>query len=239
MIAARLSDIDANAGSRWPRHTLIWPVASERTRMRAEARDEQMREALDLWRVRDWPLVVRRNDDHAPACGGVAAGLPLPRSRGKSRLAFHLPGAGVARWAPPLALGAVARALPPARRRPLAALDAAARDVHVRLSVFGSVAWQVITGLDYLHDDSDVDLLFRPASVGEIDIVASLYERWECDVCRRIDGEILFPGGDAVAWREWVHAERGARVLAKNIDRVALVERSTLQARLAAAMVAS
>jgi phosphoribosyl-dephospho-CoA transferase len=232
MIAARRGGVIAHVGSRWPRHALIWPVVSERARMRAEARDEQIRAALDLWCARDWPLVVRRNDD-APAWGGVAAGLPLPPSHGRLRLAFHLPGNGIARCAPPRALGAVARVLPPAWRRPLAALDDATRKAHVHLSVFGSAAWQAITGLGYLHDDSDVDLLFRPASVDEIDLVTSLYERCERDTHRRIDGEILFPGGDAVAWREWAQAERSARVLAKSIDRVALVERKTLSGRLA------
>jgi phosphoribosyl-dephospho-CoA transferase len=232
MIAARWSDVDANAGSPWPRHALIWPVVSERARMVAEARDEQIRAALDLWCARDWPLVVRRND-HAPAWGGVAAGLPLPPSHGKSRLAFHLSGTGIARCAPPLALGVVACALPPEWRGPLVALDDATRKAHVCLSVFGSAAWQAITGLGYLHDDSDVDLLFRPASVDEIDLVTSLYERCERAMHRRIDGEILFPGGDAVAWREWARAERSACVLAKSIDRVALVERKTLAGRLA------
>jgi phosphoribosyl-dephospho-CoA transferase len=232
MIAGRRSDTDANAGWRWRRHALIWPVASERVRMRDEAHDDHTLASLDLWCARDWPLVVRRND-HAPARGGVSAGLPLPPSHGKSRLAFHLPGNAIARCSPPLELGAVARALPPAWRRPLAALDDAARNVHVHLSVFGSAAWQSITGLGYLHDDSDVDLLFRPASVDEIDIVASLYERCERDMHRRIDGEIMFPGDDAVAWREWAHAERGRDVLAKNIGRVALVPRPTLHARLA------
>jgi phosphoribosyl-dephospho-CoA transferase len=236
MNAVRRCDAFARSGSPLARHTLIWPTASERARMRAEARDDQVRMTLDLWCARDWPLVVRRNDDSAPA-GGVAAGLPLPPSQGKLRLAFDLPGAGIARCAPPLALGAVARALPPAWQRPLADLDDAARKAHVSLSVFGSAAWQAITGLVYLHDDSDVDLLFRPTDVDEIGFVVSLYERWERDTRRRIDGEILFPDDDAVAWREWASAERGACVLAKSIDGVALVERRTLSARLARGMV--
>jgi phosphoribosyl-dephospho-CoA transferase len=207
--------------------------------MRAVARNEPMREALDLWCARDWPLVVRRNDDIGMVSPGrVAAGLPLPPSHGKGRLALHLQGSGIARCKAPLALGAVAHALPPLWQRPLAALDDATRNVNVHLSVFGSAAWQAITGLDYLHDDSDVDLLFRPANLDEIDIVASLYEKCERDIGRRIDCEILFPGDDAVAWREWAQAERSACVLAKNVDRVALVKRSTLQARLAASPVA-
>jgi phosphoribosyl-dephospho-CoA transferase len=238
MIAARRRDIIAQVGSRWPRHTLIWPLASEHARIMAEARDEPRRAALDLWRAHDWPLVVRRNDDIGMvSLDRVAAGLPLPPSHGKSRLALHLRCSGIARCEAPLALGAVARTLPPPWQRPLAALDDATRKAHVHLSVFGSAAWQAITGLDYLHDDSDLDLLFRPANVDEIDRVVSLYERWERETHRRIDGEILFSGGDAVAWREWAHAERGARVLAKNIDRVALVKRSTLRARLARPMV--
>ena len=236
MIAPRRGDILAQVGSRWPRHTLLWPAATERVRMRAEAREESGRAAVDLWFTRDWPFVVRRNDHGAISTSAeIAIGLPLPPSCGKTRLAFHVPGTSVARFAPPLALGVVARAIPHAWQRPLVALDETTRKAGISLSVFGSAAWQAITGLAYLHADSDLDVLFRPANVDEIDVAAALFERWEHSAHRRIDGEILFPGDVAVAWREWVYAERGACVLAKNVDDVALIERSILQARLAAA----
>ena len=165
--------------------------------------------------------------------------LPAPPSSGKTRLAFHVSGTGVVRFAPPLALAVVARAMPHAWQPPLAALDDATRKMGVCLSVFGSAAWRAITGLDYLRDDSDIDVLFRPTNADEIDAVAALFERWEHSAHRRIDGEILFPGDAAVAWREWAYAERGARVLAKSADRVALIERSALQARLPSAPMAA
>jgi phosphoribosyl-dephospho-CoA transferase len=46
-----------------------------------------------------------------------------------------------------------------------------------------------------------------------------------------LDGEIIFPSGQAVAWKEWRNAAStaiGTRVLVKRIDCVLLAEPATL-----------
>jgi phosphoribosyl-dephospho-CoA transferase len=43
-----------------------------------------------------------------------------------------------------------------------------------------------------------------------------------------LDGEVLFPSGDAVAWKEWVGAGYSERVLAKCRDTVRLARREEL-----------
>jgi phosphoribosyl-dephospho-CoA transferase len=122
--------------------------------------------------------------------------------------------------------------LPPAWQRPLASLDKAALRVGVRFRVFGSAAWQALTGLDYLQADSDLDLVLRPIDGAEIAAATEILERWEAAEERRADVEIVFPGEDAVAWREWTNRDASV-LLVKNPERVALVRRAELVARLA------
>jgi phosphoribosyl-dephospho-CoA transferase len=94
--------------------------------------------------------------------------------------------------------------------------------------VFGSLAMQTLTGERYLGDSSDIDLLLRPRDHAQLAaglaLVASHAGRLP------LDGEIEFPLGHAVSWKEWLGActDPADRVLAKRLDAVALLRRDTL-----------
>ncbi len=218
-----------------PRHTLVWPVTAAWNDLLAQAPDAGARVAIARSLAAAWPLVVRRVDPPAaPPPAEVAVGLPLPPAEGKRRLAFALQRRQVARHAPPLSLWRVAAALPSPWQRPLATLDRDAQALGVTLRVFGSAAWQALTGLAYLGEDSDIDLVFRPAAPAQLDATLALFDAWETRADRRVDAEIVFAGERAAAWREWRQADGAdARVLVKSQAGVALVARADLLASLA------
>jgi phosphoribosyl-dephospho-CoA transferase len=218
-----------------PRHTLVWPVAEAHARLAAQMRDDEARAALSEWFECARPFVVRRADaspKRSRAVGDVDAGFPLPPDRGKRRIALTLARGDLACHSAPLTLAHVANALPPPWRASLAALDADARALGGTLRVFGSAAWQAITGLAYLRDDSDVDVLYVPDGRAQLDRMFALFERFERTAGHRIDAEIGFAGDAAVAWREWRDARDGSHVLAKARSGVALLARADLLARL-------
>lgn len=72
----------------------------------------------------------------------------------------------------------------------------------ITFGVYGSLAWEVISGESYRHQASDIDLICEIASKGQLMIalgeLALAADRLPC----RLDGEIRFPDGNAVAWRE-------------------------------------
>ena len=68
--------------------------------------------------------------------------------------------------------------------------------------------------------------------MGEIDTAIALFEEFERRTAIRLDGEIVFPGGDAVAWREWNCAKSDGRVLVKSLTGAALVPKTALAGRL-------
>ena len=213
-----------------PRHTLAWPATAARADLLSQAIDAGARVALARWLDAALPLVVRRADASAlePA-PRVHLGLPLPPDQGKRRLAFVLAPKHVSRCAPPPTLQRVGAALPVPWRRPLAALDRDARDLGVTLRVFGSAAWQTLTGFAYLRAGSDVDLLLRPDSSEQLDATLELFDRFEAAAGLRIDAEILFADDRAVAWREWRQAASADdRVLVKSLAGAALARRADL-----------
>jgi phosphoribosyl-dephospho-CoA transferase len=96
--------------------------------------------------------------------------------------------------------------------------------------VYGSLAMQSLTGRSYVTQDSDIDLLCEPRSEKDLQYIVALLSRHARHL--PLDGEIVFPSGQAVAWKEWVGAmqkDTGARVLAKHLDAVALMRTAQLR----------
>jgi phosphoribosyl-dephospho-CoA transferase len=209
------------------RHDLVWLTPAGWDAALAGLPGAE-RASLLQWRVEDWPAVVRR-PDAGIAPDQVALGValpPVPGSGYKPRVALHAPRAAISRHEAAIPLARAAEAAPPAWRAPLLAL--AARAPACGLRSYGSLALQAITGLHYLRPSSDIDLLLAPADRTELEEGIVLLSEHAAHL--PLDGEIVFPCGAAVAWKEWCAG--GARVLAKSISEVRLADRAALLATL-------
>ncbi|MBO9535336.1 malonate decarboxylase holo-[acyl-carrier-protein] synthase [Herbaspirillum sp.] len=212
------------------RHHLIWLNEAGWQRARERAADARQREAMEHWRRNRWPVVVRRADaDAAPGeiCAGIA--LPPDAQGNKPRIALRLQASEVAASRAPFLLRDIAAArlasLPPAWHAPMAQLQQDMARAGIALAVFGSLAWQVATGQPYLRGSSDIDLLFEPASREQLAQGVRLLAYHAMFL--PLDGEIVFPGGAAVSWKEWRQvAVKGGdpdnKVLVKTPDAVRL-----------------
>lgn len=204
---------------------LVWLTAIGWHTAIAAARDEH-KTALTLWESQDWPVVARRLDVDAGA-DEVCLGLPLPPDSAgvKVRIALRARVADISRLSPAMLLRDAATV------RDVQALcdDAGA----LPLRVFGSVAMQALTGLQYLSPTSDVDVLFHPASRLQLEEGVALLVRHAERL--PLDGEIVFPGGAAVSWKEWQMAmTHPAKVLVKDLQSVRLADTASLLATLEA-----
>lgn len=186
---------------------------------------------VDAWRLAGLPLIGRRADaDSGPdeVCVGLAL-APDPASRAKVRLAARVARADVERVLPPLGLDAVAAAVPVHWQAPYRALLHDTAGAALPLQVFGSLALQAMTGLPYLTASSDIDLLFYPATRSQLAHAISLLDKHAQAL--PLDGEIVFPQGEAVSWREWrdvVHGDTHGRVLVKGRQAVRLASCAAL-----------
>ena len=93
----------------------------------------------------------------------------------------------------------------------------------LQLRVYGSYGWQAITGMDYVHAASDMDVLVNARTLSEAFKASTAINNWSAPC--RVDGEVVFPSGYAVPWRELSQAHAGAvgQVLVKHRQSAALM----------------
>jgi len=209
-------------GERPPgRHDLVF-VSPEGWRAMLDARDDLAADSLlARWPKMRWPTIRRR----ALPCEatGLALGLPLPPSAGKKRVSFVVDIDHVVSVARPPSLRQ-ARAYAPCNWWPtLDRLDELALRHSVDARVFGSLAWQALTGLDYVTGRSDLDVLFEFRRETDIDRFVADVAAIETDAPMRLDGELMGADGAAVNWREF-HGG-ASELLVKSLERVVLLGR--------------
>ncbi|WP_096472945.1 malonate decarboxylase holo-[acyl-carrier-protein] synthase [Burkholderia stabilis] len=187
------------------RHTLVtltaagWGAAFARDP--ALAADPLVRE----WAERGWPLIVRRASPDEADAGRVPLGLPLPPAAGKRRIALNVAADALATVGTLPALTDVLAAAPDAWHAPLRELDALGVRCGVQGRVFGSLAWQALTGERYLGASSDLDIVFPLPTAASLAPLLGGLAAIDARAPMRIDGELLRDDGAGVNWRE-LHA---------------------------------
>lgn len=210
------------------RHQLVRLTDAGWQRVLDRPWDEQARDCLAHWAAQRLPLVVTRQPSAAMAtdmgrgCAtasatamalgmastaaavpmpAIAVGLAAPQRWQRRRLALSVSPQDVA-WfdefprADQLAL--------PSRSRDWRSLALALHALGAVARVYGSHGWQLLSGLACVHARSDLDLWVAVHDAAQADAVAALLGTFdEGGSTPRLDGELLFPGGRAVAWREW------------------------------------
>jgi phosphoribosyl-dephospho-CoA transferase len=227
----------------------VWIHPECREAVAAQVTEDAMQTQVAAWLAADRPLVVARqpvadvgaghareqenNRGHGPLLQFkpsliaeiISVGLALPPAHGKRRIALSVATHDIARYTLPLRLADAIAHGPAEWQTALAGLDAAAKIIDIELRVFGSLAWQALSGIQYLTPQSDIDLLWQPLSHAQLQQGIALLARWEQDSGLRADGEILFGGSSAVSWREWATLKSGddQRVLVKRERSAGLV----------------
>jgi phosphoribosyl-dephospho-CoA transferase len=204
------------------RHDLVY-VSPRGWRAMLAARGDLADDSLVArWSDEGWPMIRRRATPGEPT--GVALGLPLPPSAGKRRLSFLLQTDDIISIARPPLLISASGSAPPGWWPTLDRLGELALRHSVEARVFGSLAWRILTGLDYLTDRSDLDLLLDVRRETDLDRLAADVAAIEAQAPVRLDGELVREDGAAVNWRE-LRAGTG-EVLVKSIEGVGLIDRN-------------
>jgi len=205
------------------RHQIAWLGEAAWRRVQLGEEDATARDCLAHWASRRLPLVVTRQA--GLGCGDtIALGLPAPGRWARRRIALSVPRDEVLYFDEfPLASHLLSLLPAPARpawRRLCADLkqcDAAAR-------VYGSHGWQLLSALDHVRAGSDIDLWLAVSDPAQADAVAARLQSVTGGL-PRLDGELVFDDGSAVAWREWLawRAGRVKSLLVKTLTGSALV----------------
>ncbi|WFU05127.1 malonate decarboxylase holo-[acyl-carrier-protein] synthase (plasmid) [Rhizobium sp. CB3171] len=183
--------------------------------------EAEMEPDLLAWATLGRPTIFRRRICSDPT-DIIPLGLPLPPGMGRKRLALACPPTAVIRTAPPPLLRDVLPAAPARWRPTIGAL----LEANASCRCFGSLAWQYLTGLSYLIDTSDLDLLVECRSSTDAMRATALLNYVAERAPMRIDAELITPCGTAVQWREWLSGN--PELLVKSHTGSALIAREAL-----------
>jgi phosphoribosyl-dephospho-CoA transferase len=167
------------------------------------------------------PLIARR-----PAPGdtaGIPAGLPLPPSAGKKRIPLVVQPEDIVAVQPPPLLGDVIGTAPQSWRPALRQIVDLGASHACEARVFGSLAWQFITGLVYLTETSDVDLLLSFSARSNVKALLGGLGNIEALAPMRLDGELIREDGAGVTWHEV--RTSAEQILVKTLRDISLVEK--------------
>ena len=212
------------------RHQLVWLDEYAWHRVLAQASSTapglpapspQVQDCLAHWAQQRWPLVVTRQSAAAVAGapdGLLALGLSAPARWGRCAIGVTASLRGVIRDGEFPHAFELGPRLPAAAQAGWALLCERLARLDVAARVYGSHGWQQLTGMDYVHDRSDIDLLLDVSNAAQADQASALLLAADSGPLR-IDGELVFEEGAAVAWREWPRFRSGQadRILVKRL----------------------
>lgn len=203
------------------RHNIVRVDATHWRTALAAPLTKQHAGLVDAWFALGHPAVVRRSgEEETRAAWTVALGIPLPLSNGKLRIPLLLAADAIVTIEPPPILESAISSAPVAWHGALRELDTAGKNEGIAFSVYGSLAWQYLTGERYVTEGSDIDLLWKPLNQRQAERGLALLSRWERNSGLRADGELRLPDDSCVSWRELLTAQR--TVLVKHERWVAL-----------------
>lgn len=185
------------------RHQLMYLSGAGWQTVLGRSWDAEALACLQHWAAHRLPLVVTRQPLQPEVIGRhVTLGLSAPPAWGRRLLSLQLPPAALG-WIDEFPFAAeVVKQVPGATRRKVRSLIGALERRGIRTRTYGSYGWQCLTGLEYVHGCSDLDLWFAVESTAQAD--EAVEQLLACVPPQlRLDGELVFPDGAAVAWREW------------------------------------
>lgn len=206
------------------RHNRVWLCEAGWQRALEAVPDVYVAE-IKQWVDNNWPAIVRREESgmaQDKICLGIALPPPLHQGR-KIRIPFSACTSEVVRHEAPLDMAGAISAMPSAWLAPFAALSQAAGSRQLKFHIYGAVAMQAETRLPYIGASSDIDLLFYPKTRKQLQEGLSLLQEYVRLL--PLDGEIIFPCGRAVAWKEWAFTAENPesmRVITKSMHGVNL-----------------
>ncbi len=200
------------------RNQLVWLTGAAWQALLAAAWDAQARAILGHWQSQQLPLVVCRQ--RLPeSLQRISLGLPAPLQWERRKLALDVAAEDIAGSGsfPLLADTPLAITHADALQDLLQHTDA----LQVQLRVYGSFGWQQLCGLPCVRESSDLDVLAHVPDLGTAGQVVWLLQGLR--LTWRVDGELVFPNGWALPWREY------AQLIGGKVDRVLVKERCGAQ----------
>jgi phosphoribosyl-dephospho-CoA transferase len=192
------------------RHQLAWLSSQAWEQVLAKPWDEVSGACLMHWCHHGLPLVVTTQASPGLDHEHMALGLPAPLQWQRRRMSLMVLRSQAAKWGAFPELNELCKHLPEHQRPAWQALADDLKAMKRTARVHGSHGWQLLTQLACVRKGSDIDVTVSVDGLASADVVAArLHQSHGPEM--PIDGELVWPDGRAVSWREW-QAWRAGRV---------------------------
>lgn len=209
------------------RHDLAYVRAGSSFSFLCGEGSKELIAAVSAWIATGHPLVVCRQGSDAEQ---VQLALTLPTLQGRQRVAARFKHEDLIRVSPAIEIRDCLAGLDARAAQVLSELNSSIQKCGASVGVFGSLAWESLTGESYRHEASDVDLICDVTSHLQLEACLDALEEAAGKLAFRLDGELRFPNGEAVAWRELANHRNSpqAKILVKGPVDVSLKPASSV-----------
>jgi phosphoribosyl-dephospho-CoA transferase len=204
------------------RHDLVW-LNPEIDAGKFASKDQE--EQVRIWVKNNFPMVVARQSyPLAKESNQIILGFTLPSAPMRTRVLLTADRAAIIQHRRPILLCDAIQFAPENWRANMVKLNELFEKSGVTARIYGSLSSEIFTGIKYLDEASDLDLLLvcgEDTKLNELLIQLETFPEMP-----RIDGEILSPSGWATSWRELATVLRSAtqrQVLAKSDDEICMI----------------
>jgi phosphoribosyl-dephospho-CoA transferase len=154
-----------------------------------------------IWFAAGYPGIVRR--PCVTRDNKLCLGIPLPPEQGKLRISSEVPESAVISVESPPKLEDCLSSAPASYQESLNSLHDKLNIAGISANIIGSLGWEKITGLSYLTDKSDLDLLFIVNSKSEFSKINDILSEWHPNAKGKYDIEIMLSNGNGFLWKEY------------------------------------
>jgi phosphoribosyl-dephospho-CoA transferase len=144
------------------------------------------------WIAHGRPLVMARQPATAP---GALLGLTLPLHSERKRLTIKVDRSSIVAVQPALTLARCLALLPADAAAVLGELESRINGSKARIGIFGSLAWEALSGETYRHAASDIDIICDVATLAQFEVALAALQQAAAELPCALDGEIRFPDG--------------------------------------------
>jgi len=185
--------------SQFRRHDLVWlDPQIDAGKFASELQAEFVRS----WVKQDFPFIVaRQSDEQARESNQIILGFTLPSAPSRTRVMLKANRHSIIRHSRPILLSETINFAPESWRIGLNNLVALFEKYAIDARVYGSLSSEILTGMRYLDESSDLDLLLEINDETNLPEFLENLEKFPLS-SPHIDGELLFPSGWSVSWRE-------------------------------------
>ena len=180
--------------------------------------DQEDIETILDWIYNQYPFIISKQGSIDNKKLNV--GFMLPLEEGKKKINLTVKSDAVSEYLNPIKLFEILPKINQKWNLPLRELLNSFLTLDLHLYVFGSSMWQYFLEKEYMTYKSDIDLLWKPTSVKQLNtgliILKECMEKYNLN----IDGEIEFPCQSACSWKELLTDDK--KIIVKRLYKVSL-----------------